>query len=264
MSAEKRVAVVTGATGGIGGAITQSLFEAGYKVYGISRRQAESPYFTHVIGDVTDADAMKKIIGGIVSEEKGVDLLVCNAGFGISGAIEFTEYSDIKDQLEANLMGVINTAMAAVPHMRQRKKGAIIAIGSVAGILSIPFQAFYSVSKFGINGFMLALQNELRSFNIGVSVIMPGDVKTGFTGARRKNMAGQEVYPALARSVGMMEKDEQNGMPPKAVAKKVVAVADKKRPKAQYVVGVKYKLFALLAKLLPVRLVNWIVGKLYA
>ena len=109
----------------------------------------------------------------------------------------------------------------------------------------------------------MALQNEVRGHDIKVSALMPGDVKTGFTAARKKSLEGLEVYPSLEKSVKTMEHDERNGMPPSALAKRAYFIATRKSPKPLYSCGFTYKLFCVLAKILPNRFVNWVLSKLY-
>ena len=148
--------------------------------------------------------------------------------------------------------------------MRAQKSGHIVNISSVAAPLAIPFQSFYSATKSATNSLTLALRNEVKPFGIKVCAILPGDVKTGFTAARRKSCAGAEVYgAAIDRAVAVMEHDEQNGMPPELVAKAVLRAANAQNPKPLATVGFQYQLFVVLSKLLPARLTNALVGMIY-
>ena len=194
-----------------------------------------------------------------------LDLLVNCAGFGISGAAEFTPVEEARRQLEVNLLGTANLCSAAIPVFREQKGGRIINISSVAAVTPIPFQAWYSVSKAGINAYTMALANEVRRFGISVSAVMPGDTRTGFTDARKKSAAGDEVYGgAISRSVSRMEKDERGGVSPDKVAAKVLRLARKKRVGPLYAVGFVYGLCVLLMRILPSALANRILGMLYA
>ena len=188
-----------------------------------------------------------------------------NAGFGISGAIEFTELAEAKRQFDVNFFGCFICSKNVIKYMRLQGGGRIVNLSSLAAPLAIPFQAFYSASKAAVNSLTLALANEVRPFNIKVCAVMPGDVKTGFTAAREKNTAGDEFYgETLKRAVAGMERDEQNGMSPDDIADAVYAAATKARPKLLSTKGTKYHLFLALSKALPVSLVNIIVGKLYS
>ncbi len=263
-STEARVALVTGASSGIGLAAANALLDAGYTVYGLSRHPFPAARHTHLVADVTDEAQVRAAVDAVLAREGRVDLLVNNAGFGISGAVEFTDDAAARRQFDVNLFGTLNCIRAVAPHMRARHGGTILNVGSVAGSIPIPFQAFYSAAKAAVASVTMALQNELRPFSVNVCALLPGDVRTGFTAAREKNAAGSEVYTALARSVAGMERDEQNGMAPEAIGRRIAAIAGKRRPKALYSCGLQYQFFLLLARLLPVRALNRLVGLLYA
>ncbi len=187
------------------------------------------------------------------------------AGFGISGAVEFTDEADAMDQIRVNLFGTDHMCRAALPVMRRQGGGRILNIGSFAGLTPIPFQTWYSVSKAGINSYTMALANEVRPFGISAAAILPGDTRTAFTDRRRKAAAGDEIYGgAVSRSVARMEKDERNGMDPARVGALAARLAEKRRIAPLYTVGLSYRLLALLWRLLPGSLGNRILGMLYA
>ena len=154
---------------------------------------------------------------------------------------------------------------AVLPYMRKAGNGKIINLSSVAATIPIPFQTFYSASKAAINAYTMALANEVRPYHIHVCAVMPGDIHTHFTTARKKTVTGDAAYDErLCRSVAKMEKDEQNGMDPKAVAHVLVRIAKKKRTKPLFTIRWDYRLFVLLSKLLPARLLNILIYQLYA
>lgn len=137
--------------------------------------------------------------------------------------------------------------------------------GSIAGIVPIPFQLWYSVSKAAIIAYVLALQNEVKPFNISVCAIMPGDIASGFTDARKKSGAGDDVYAGrIERSVAVMEHDERTGMSPEFAGRFVAKYALKKNSRPLVAMGAAYKGAAALVKLLPRQTSNWLVGKIYA
>ncbi len=259
------VVVISGASSGIGLAAAKLFNAKGYTVYGLNRRlPSDHQGVSYICADVTQPDSVRNAIESIWQKEHRIDILINNAGFGISGAVEFTGCDDAGKQFEVNFFGMFSCVQAVLPHMREQKHGMIINMSSVAGVIPIPFQAFYSASKAAINSLTLSLANEVRPYGIRVCAIMPGDVRTGFTSAREKTAEGREFYPALTDSVASMEKDEQNGMSPEYVAKIILRIAAKRNPKPLYVAGVSYKFLVLLNKLLPVRLANRIVGRIYA
>ncbi len=256
-----KTVVVTGGTSGIGLAVCERFAAAGANVVCVARRASDK--FFSACADVSDEAAVAAAIDGIAERFGRIDVLVCNAGFGISGAAEHTAAEDVKRLFEVNFLGVHNSVRAVLPHMRRCGGGHIVVVSSVAALLPIPYQSYYSASKAAASSFAAALANEVAPFGVKVCAVLPGDVKTGFTSARKKNEYDGAYAARAARAVSAMERDERGGMPPQAVARVVLRQAGRKAPPPQVVAGAKYKLFALLAKLLPRRLVNYILGRLY-
>lgn len=259
------VAIVTGGSSGIGKSACAFLRARGCRVYEFSRRGVDTPEAIHKTVDVTDEQAVLAAVEDILRQEGNIDILVNCAGFGISGAVEFTELRDAKRQLDVNFFGVVNTVKAVLPSMRQTGRGRIVNVSSVAAPVPIPFQTFYSASKAAINAYTMALANEVRPYGVTVTAVQPGDIATGFTGAREKSPAGDEQYGGrISRSVSKMEKDEQNGMDVAAAGRYVAKIALKKRVKPLYTIGFSYQCVTLLCQLLPCGLRNRIIFRLYA
>ena len=262
---DKKVALVTGGSSGIGLAAVTELVKRGVTVYEVSRRDAQIDGATHLKGDVTDADAMREIVEQIVSAEGRLDILLCSAGFGISGAVEFTEQNDAKRQFDVNFFGVDNCVKSVLPVMRKQASGRIVIVSSVAGAIAIPFQTYYSATKAALNAYSSALRNELRPYGVSVTAVMPGDIRTGFTDAREKSPLGDDEYGGrISRSVSRMEKDERNGMKAEIAGKYLCRVCLKKRVKPTSSIGFSYKLLVFLSRILPQRLVSWVVYLMYA
>lgn len=259
-----KVVVITGASGGIGLAAAALFSEKGDRAYGLSRKPYNSGPVHHISTDVTDAEAVKAAIDTVIEKEGRIDVLIANAGFGISGAVEFTAPEEAKKQFDVNFFGAVNCAEAVLPHMRAQNDGCILFVSSVAAVLPIPFQTFYSAAKAALNAFAAALANEVRPFGIRVGTVMPGDIKTGFTAAREKNLLGTDIYTALPRSVATMEHDEQHGMDPACIAQALYRMAAKRSLKPQRTVGLQYKVFTMLAKFLPCGVTNRLIGLIYA
>jgi short-subunit dehydrogenase len=261
---KKPIALITGGSSGIGLAAARALAMRGFRVYEVSRREADNPGIFHITGDVTDFDSVCRSVRTVAEREGQIDILVCNAGMGISGAVEFTEAEEAEKLFAVNYFGTVNAVRAAAEALR-RSRGVVVCVSSVAAALPIPFQAHYSASKAAVSAFALALRNEVKSFGVDVRIVMPGDTGTGFTAARIKRETGDDVYGGrIARSVAVMERDERGGMSPEAVGSAVARAAMERRGTAVRSVGFKYKTFAVLAKILPVSVVNWILGLLYA
>lgn len=261
----KKVAIVTGGSGGIGRCTAAELRASGCTVYELSRREKPSEGIIHISADVTDEAQVRAAVNEVIAREGRIDVLVNNAGFGISGAAELTDTRDSHAQLELNVFGTDNVTRAVLPHMRAQGGGRIVCMSSIAGICPIPFQLWYSVSKAAIIAYVLALQNEVKPFNISVCAIMPGDIASGFTDARRKSGAGDDVYSGrIERSVAVMENDERTGMSVEYAGRFVAKYALKKSSRPLVAMGAAYKGAAVLVKLLPRQTSNWLVGKIYA
>ena len=260
-----KVAIVTGGTSGIGRATALALRDAGYTVYELSRRAEGVEGLHHIAADVTDEQAVDAAVAQVMAAEGHIDVLVNNAGFGISGAVEFTETAEAKKLFDVNFFGMVNMNRAVVPLMRQAGRGRIVNLSSVAAAVPIPFQTYYSATKAAVNAYTMALSNELRPFGVTVCAVMPGDIHTGFTAARHKVGQGDEIYAGrISRSVKRMEHDEQTGMDPAKAGAFVGKVALKTSHKPLYTIGFAYKAAVLLTKILPARALNWLIGKIYA
>lgn len=258
------IAIVSGASSGIGRETAILLMKSGYKVYAFNRRQTDIDGVEFVPVDITKIDDIKRGVTGVLEREGRIDLLVNNAGLGISGALEDTTDERAEYIFDVNFFGAFKLAREVIPSMRENGGGRIINVSSLAAVFNIPFQGFYSASKAAVNSLFTAMLLEVRPFNIKITNVMPGDIKTGFTDNRKKNEAASPVYAGrIANSVAVMERDEQNGMPPSAVAKVIVSQAARKSPKTAVSVGFKYKVLVFLAKILPVSLANNIIYSMY-
>lgn len=262
---DKKIAVLTGGTSGIGMQTALALESAGYTVYELSRRAQGVEGLNHLVADVTDEAAVKKAVDEIVAREGKIDVLVNNAGFGISGAVEFTKTEDAKRLFDTNFFGMVNMNRAVVPVMREAGQGRIVNISSVAGQIPIPFQTYYSAAKAATNSYTMALANELRPYGVTVCAVQPGDIKTGFTKAREKTVDGDDVYGGrIGRSVSRMEHDEQTGMDPAVAGKFIANVAMKKKVSPIYTIGASYSFLTFLTRLMSWKTMNKIIGAIYA
>ena len=260
-----KIAVVTGGTSGIGRETALYLANHDCTVYELSRRAEGVAGLRHISADVTDELSVQAAVSQILAEAGRIDILVNSAGFGISGAVEFTDTEEAIRQMNVNFFGMVRMNRAVIAAMRQQGGGRIVNLSSVAAPVPIPFQTYYSASKAAINSYTMALGNELRPFGITVCAVQPGDIKTGFTAARRKVTQGDDVYGGrISRSVERMERDEQNGMDPAKAGTSVAKVALKTGHKPLYTIGFSYKAAVLLTKILPARALNRLIGKIYA
>ena len=248
-----QVAIVTGGSSGIGAAAAEYLAAHGCTVYEFSRHEKSggSASVHHVTADVTDEASVAAAVQSVLNAEGRIDILLNNAGFGISGAAEFTSVEEAKRQLEVNFWGMVRATKAVLPVMRAQRGGRIVNTSSVAAVTPIPFQTYYSVSKAAINSFTMSVGNEVRPYGIRISAVMPGDTRTGFTYAR-------------ARSFAKMEKDERGGVSASVVGAALGRAALSKSRKVFCTVGFVYRLVIFLMRLLPSTAANAILGKMYA
>lgn len=270
----QKVVLITGASAGIGFEAAQQLMQKGVKVYAASRRGGVSQkddksegQLIHVKMDVNVESDIAAVVAQIMSENNHLDAVVCNAGNGIAGSIEDTNIEETRYQFETNFFGVVKTIQACLPIFRKQGYGKIITVSSLAGIIPIPFQTFYSSVKAALVLFMNGLSIETKPFGIQCCTILPGDTKTEFTTARKYTEASQNkqsvYFNTLKKSVGRMEKDEQNGMSAAAVAKPIVTQIMNKKMKTFCVPGVHNQFFYHLFNILPTNLRLWIIAKLY-
>lgn len=261
----KIVAIVTGASSGIGRYTASALRDNGCVVYDFSRRNIPLDGVKHITTDVTDENNISDSLNFVFDSEGRIDILVNCAGFGIAGAVEFTDSADVKNQFEVNFFGTDNMCRAVIPYMRKNRIGRIVNISSVASVTHIPFQTYYSATKAAIDSYTCALCNELKPFGISVTAVQPGDICTDFTQARKKSFVGDDVYGnRISRSVLNMEKDEQKGMSADFAGKYIAQIALKSKVKPIYAIGFLYKVVCLLCKVFPCGVRNKIIGMLYA
>lgn len=271
-----KVALVTGASSGIGQAIATELRKQGIRVYAASRsmpdyfdqeQRSESEDMLRTVRmDVNDTLAVEKTLAKIIAAEGRLDYFVQSAGNGIAGSVEDTQIDEVRYQMETNFFGAVTPLPIILKQMRQQGSGLIVQVGSMAGVLSIPYQAYYSASKAAIASLNLALADEVRPWGIRCMLVQPGDTRTGFTQARVMTRSALESDYAAScrRSIDRMAADEQNGTTPEISARKVVRKMLKRRPPHVMSIGLFYQFAGLASRLLPLRLVRWVVRMLYA
>jgi len=276
MKAPVQIVLLTGGSSGIGAATARILSRSGMTVYAGSRRGTlpEGNQGTEDISrlipvrlDVNDAETLKAAVERIVREQGRLDAVICNAGNGIAGAIEETDEQEARAQMETCFFGAVKTIQACLPVFRTQGHGRIITVSSVAALIPIPYQAFYSAVKSALLSLTQALSLEVKPFGIQCCSILPGDTKTGFTSARKYTEASQDkgspYYERMSASVGKMERDEQHGMAPEVMGRAILRQLKKRRMSVTVTPRIDYRLIGLLSHWLPDRLVLWIVGLLY-
>jgi len=242
MNIQGSIALVTGASSGIGEATAERLSKAGYTVYGTSRRGEQAGHarpFRMLALDVTSEESVEAAVKEVIRREGRIDLLVNNAGFGVAPAgAEEVSLEQARMIFDTNFFGVLRMTRAVVPHMRRQGSGRILNMGSVLGFLPMPFGALYAATKHAIEGYSESLDHELRTQGIRVCVIEPAYTKTPFDAnlleADAKLETYREIRAAVARRVTEVMAAAQA---PADVAATVLKAATAARPRIRYAVS---------------------------
>lgn len=254
MNMKQKIALVTGASSGIGLATALRLTKAGYKVYGTSRRggAAKGASFEMLPLDVTSDASVDAAVQQLMAHEGRIDLLVNNAGFGVApAAAEESSPDQARAIFDTNFFGIIRMTRAVVPHMRRQGSGRIINIGSVLGFLPMPYMALYSATKHAVAGYTEALDHELRTLGIRAVVVEPAYINTPFEANLMAPDAPLDVYRNICVGVEKRVKEVLvNADGPEVVAEMVLTAAQAGRPKLHYTPGLA-KRMQLLRRFAP-------------
>ncbi|MCL2366073.1 MAG: SDR family NAD(P)-dependent oxidoreductase [Oscillospiraceae bacterium] len=261
---------ITGGSSGIGLACARLFAQNGYHVYAASRNpQKETLNFDgggqiHPIAmDVCNAQSVKNVLTELLTEVD-IGIVLHSAGLGIACPAECFPADSVNMLMDTNFSAILHLNSHFFPHFRKRECGLCVMISSVASIFAIPFQSHYCASKSALESYAEALRMEVSDYNIKVALVLPGDTHTGFTSARSFHIdEASPYYKACTESVAKMEKDELAGASPDCVAKVIFRLSFKKNPPLRTIVGAEYKIFALLKRILPYGLVEFILKKLY-
>jgi short-subunit dehydrogenase len=255
--ASKKVVLITGASAGFGRASAEHLAALGHRVYGTSRR-AQFPESTGSSSsvqmlpmDVCDDDSVDRAVRFVHEREGRIDVVVNNAGVGLAGAVENTSVDEAKALFDTNFFGALRVCRAALPILREQRSGLIVNISSLGGLVTIPFQGFYSASKYALESMSDAMRMELRAFGVDVVLLEPGDFKTGFTESRifaAEAGDGSVYQESCQRAVAVMEHDEQNGADPKQLAELLEKIISSPAPGNRYPVGALGQRWAVAAR----------------
>lgn len=250
---EQKVVLITGGSSGIGKAIGNYLASRNYKVYGTSRNPSKLLQFHDfplLSLDVTSPDSTKQTIDEICKIEGRIDVLINNAGIGITGAIEETPNKEIERAFQTNFYGPLNMIRATLPIMRKQGSGQIINITSIAGYMGLPYRGIYSATKSALNMATEALRMETKSFGVQICTLAPGDYATNIAKGRyhtpvQEDSPYKEVYSQILESINA---DVEAGGNPLEVGKTVDYILRQKNPKPHYSVGAFMQRFSLLLK----------------
>ena len=244
-----RVVLVTGASAGIGLATANLLASRGWTVVGASRRGAGGQGWTGLVMDVDSDESVRAGVQAVLGEHGHVEALVACAGWGLAGPVETTTMEEARTQVETNFWGCVRVTAELLPAMRTQGSGRIVLMSSIGGLIAIPFQAYYSASKFALEGWAEATAYEVAPFGVHVTLVEPGNVRTDFTENRRHVVARPGPYDrAVHRAIEVMERDERDGADPVDVARAVARVLDAERPRRRVSVGKAGERVGLVAK----------------
>jgi NAD(P)-dependent dehydrogenase (short-subunit alcohol dehydrogenase family) len=252
---DHRVALVTGASTGIGWATAKALHNAGFRVFGTSRRAiTESPDGVAMLtGDVTDDTSVAKLVDEVLANAGRIDLLVNNAGVGLLGGAEESSIAQAQVLFDVNLFGVLRMTNAVLPTMRRQASGRIINMSSVMGLIPAPYLALYSSTKHALEGYSESLDHELRAFGIRVVLVEPAYTRTVFEDNLTTPDRLLDVYD-LARAgakAAMREAMQRVGDVPEVVAETVLKAATAAIPRRRYAAGRKARQVSFLRRFVP-------------
>ncbi|WP_369046004.1 oxidoreductase [Sinomonas sp. P10A9] len=270
----QQVALVTGASSGIGEATVRSLLGAGYTVYAAARRVERMEGLAHdgaliLALDVTDDASLADGVRKVLAEAGRVDVLVNNAGYGSFGALEDVPLDEARRQFDVNVFGLARLTQLLLPGMRERRSGTIVNVSSIGGKFYEPLGSWYHATKFAVEGLSDSLRIELRKFGIRVVVIQPGPILSEWSGIAQTTLlaasAGGPYANSARRVAGVLQTADRPGVgsPPAVVADTILHAVQSRRPAPRYPVGRGAKFLMALRRILPDRAFDLLVRAIY-
>ena len=261
---DRGVALVTGASSGIGRASAEALAKAGFTVFGTSRKPVNGgpDGVTMLISDVTNDESVKRLIDDVLARKGHIDLLVNNAGLGLLGGAEESSLAQVQSLFDVNVFGVMRVTNAVLPAMRQRGKGHIINMSSILGVVPAPYSAHYSATKHAVEGYSESLDHEARAFNVRVSLIEPAYTRSSFEeNAIEPDSKLPHYDRARADVLAFTRKAMTTADLPDVVAAMVVKAATDRHPKRRYTAGKTARQIGMLRRFAPAKMFDRILRK---
>ena len=263
-----KIILITGASSGIGKAIGEFLHHKGFTVYGTSRNpeRVVNSVFPLVALDVRDADSIAAAVARVISISGRIDVVINNAGVGITGPLEEIPSAEIRNNFETNFFGPIEVMKAVLPQMREQKSGLIINVTSIAGYMGLPYRSVYSASKGALALITEALRMEVKPFGINISNVAPGDFATNIAAGRyHAPVVGNSAYqPTYGRIIKEMNDHVDSGSNPDDMAEAVYKIINSQNPDVNYKVGAFMQKFSIVLKrILPDRAYEKMLMKFY-
>lgn len=270
---ESHVALVTGASSGIGEAAAVALAEAGWAVVGAARRlerleSLRAKGVTPHVVDVSDDDSMVTLVDDVVAEHGRIDVLVNNAGYSVFGAVEDVPVEVARRQLEVNVLGLSRMSQLVLPHMRAAGAGRIINIASVAGHVSEPLGGWYHASKYAVEALSDAMRMELAPHGVRVAIIEPGAIRTEFGDIAADSLAeysGSGAYAAQARRMARAHERMfgADAADVDVVVDAIVHAATARRPRSRYQVPASARAMVAATKVVPSPVMDAVMGRMF-
>ena len=261
-----KVVLITGASSGIGKDTALSLIKEGHIVYGVARRLEMMQDIIQAGGHAIKMDILKErnideVVNQIIKEQKRIDILINNAGYGLWGAVETISIAEAKRQFDVNIFGLAYLTKKIIPLMRKQKSGKIINMSSMGGKVYTPFGAWYHATKYALEGWSDCLRIELKSFGIDVILIEPGVIKTEFQDVMMDSTVERSIGTPYEKKLKALEKATQEmyargiGSPPSTITKLIIKAINSHNPKRRYVGGLFAKPMLFIKK--------WFGDKMY-
>ena len=258
----KKTIIITGSSSGIGYSLAEFFGKKGYSVYGFSRKEVRSAYFTTIPTDITDNEQVKASVAKVIEREGRIDILINNAGMGMVGAVEDATKDEISRLFHLNLIGAVQMISAVMPSMRAQRSGQIINISSIGSEMGLPFRGFYSASKSALDKVTEALRYEVAPWGVQVCALHLGDIKTNIADHRIRTSVSVPYESVFSKVYPLMNADVDKGIAPEAVAIYTEKLLAKRRWRAHYYFGkIGQKIGVPLKWLLPQNLYEWLMKK---
>ncbi|TWO32810.1 SDR family oxidoreductase [Seonamhaeicola sediminis] len=247
-----KVVLITGGSSGIGKSIGEFLSEKGFEVYGTSRNPSKykGSKFPILALDVKDVSSIKSAVKTVIEKEGKLDVLINNAGAGITGPIEEIPEAEIQNNFDTNFFGPINVIKSILPQMREQNSGLIINVTSIAGYMGLPYRGIYSASKGALELITEAFRMELKDFNIKMTNVAPGDFATNIAAGRyHAPLIEDSPYKKpYGNTLKLMNAHVNSGSDPNLMAKEVFKIINTTNPKVHYKVGEFMQKFSIVLK----------------
>ncbi len=247
-----KVVLITGGSSGIGKSIGEYLHQKGFVVYGTSRNPEKitNSIFPLVALDVRDKQSIVNCVAEVIEKSGRLDIVINNAGVGITGPIEEIPTEEIRNNFETNLFGPIEVMKAVLPQMREQKSGLIINITSIAGYMGLPYRGIYSASKGALELITEALRMEVKSFGIQITNVAPGDFATNIAAGRYHApvVKGSAYEVPYGNTLKEMDSHVDSGSNPSEMAEAIFAIIKTDKPKVHYKVGAFMQKFSIVLK----------------